>query len=118
MPRHFFDRKNSKDALESKIIRNKENTFSIKATIKEGTVIEDVGIIVKSRHPNNPDKFVVILAGAYSYGTLAAAKFVTDENLLRECEPTLDSDRFEIIVTAITDNYEVPEITKEWDHSF
>ena len=54
VPRHFFDRKNSKDALESKIIRNKENTFSIKATIKEGTVIEDVGIIVKSRHPNNP----------------------------------------------------------------
>lgn len=120
VPRHFFDKEKGNDPIvsESKIVRNRDRTWNVKPNVISGKVVEDVGIIVKSRHPVYNDKVVVILAGAYSYGTLAAAKFATEENLLRQCENVLDSERFEIIIKAKPDGYNVSQISVEWAGKF
>ena len=67
-----------------------------------------------SPHPVYPDKTIVILAGAYSYGTLAAAQFTSDEKLLRQCEHILDSEKFEIVIKAKPDGYSIAQINVEW----
>ena len=118
VPRHFFDKDEDYPANENKTVRNHDDTWSVRPHVQNGRVIEDVGIIVKSQHPFYKDKVVIIFAGAYSYGTLAAAKFATEETLLRQCENILDADRFEIIIKAKPDGYNISQISVEWAGKF
>jgi hypothetical protein len=118
VPRHFFDKAGGLEPPESKVVRNSDGTWSVRPVVVDGKVIEDIGIIVKSKHPFYPEKTVIILAGAYSYGTLAAARFAVSESLLRQCEPILDSERFEIVIKAKMDGFNVSGITVEWASRF
>lgn len=46
----------------------------------------DYGIIIRSRNPFNPSKGLVIIAGAYGYGSWAGASLVRETSFLLKCE--------------------------------
>lgn len=46
----------------------------------------DYGIIVRSHNPFNPNKGLVIIAGAYGYGSWAGASLVREASFLQKCE--------------------------------
>lgn len=117
-PRHFFDRVGENQLEESKVVRDSKNNWNVKPVVVNGNVIEDVGIIIKSKHPSYRHRTVIILAGAYSYGTLAAAKFATSEALLRQYEHIINSEQFEIVLKAKVDGFNVCEIEVEWASKF
>jgi hypothetical protein len=45
----------------------------------------DYGIIVRARNPFYPRKWLVIIAGAYGYGSWAGAILMSDDNFLKRC---------------------------------
>jgi len=50
----------------------------------------DYGVIIRARNPFNPGKLLVVLAGAYGYGSWAAAKLALENGFAEECSQ-LDS---------------------------
>lgn len=52
----------------------------------------DYGVITRVRNPFNPDRTLVVISGAYGYGTWAGVQLSRTEDFLRRCE-SLDSAR-------------------------
>lgn|ERR1039457_115367 len=48
--------------------------------------VVDYGIIVRARNPFSPGKAVIIIAGAYGYGSWAGADLIQQDVFLRKCE--------------------------------
>jgi hypothetical protein len=46
----------------------------------------DYGIVIRSRNPFNPNKGLIIIAGAYGYGSWAGATLVREASFLLKCE--------------------------------
>jgi len=46
----------------------------------------DFGIIIRSRNPFNPNKGLIVIAGAYGYGSWAGASLVRDSSFLLKCD--------------------------------
>jgi len=49
-----------------------------------GEVTSDHGLVLRTANPFNPKAFVLVLAGSFGQGTLAAALFVDQEDLLSQ----------------------------------
>jgi hypothetical protein len=46
----------------------------------------DYGIIIRTFNPFNPDRVVIIIAGAYGYGTWGGIDLIRQDPFLRKCE--------------------------------
>jgi hypothetical protein len=66
---------------DHEIIDTKTGASRYRATIKEGEVIRDYGLIVRVPNPYKKGANVLILAGCETYGVKAAADFLTISNL-------------------------------------
>lgn len=62
-------------------------------------LIRDYGIIIGMQNPYAQDKYVLMIAGCFGYGTWAGARFVSSPTFLREIPGKLGSS-FEALVEA------------------
>jgi hypothetical protein len=85
--------------------------------VKDGAVIKDVGIIVRCYHPA-VNKNILILAGAYSYATVAAARYVTNESLLKRSSSILKNRNYVIVISTDVVGTDVTNIKKIVEESF
>ena len=47
-------------------------------------LVRDYGLIVRSANPYGPSKHVLVLAGSYGFGTMAAARYATSKEFLED----------------------------------
>lgn len=67
---------------------------------KEGKVVSDYGLIMKTQSPfTSQDRTAVLIAGSHTFGTVAAAKFLT-ENLYKEHKGELNKRNVILLVSA------------------
>ncbi len=52
----------------------------------------DYGIIIRARNPFSPGNALVVIAGAYGYGTWAGAMLATEDTFLEKCQRLGESD--------------------------
>lgn len=81
------------------------------ATIVEGAVVKDYGIIVAMRNPFDEDCYIYLVAGCYAYGVNAALRALTWPNVKR-VSSLAGVGEFLILVEAdVVDEYvSVPQI--------
>lgn len=64
--------------------RDQKRPAIYRPTIKNGKVLIDYGIVARAPNPFDPDKSVVLLAGAYGYGTWGAVRFAQSPRFLNQ----------------------------------
>jgi len=52
----------------------------------KATAEVDYGMIIRARNPFNPSKAIIIIAGAYGYGSWGALTLIQQEAFLKKCE--------------------------------
>ena len=77
-----------------------------------GQLLEDYGMIIRVHNYINPNKYILIIAGCYGYGTMIATEAITDPKILRKILRSKISDECVIIVKSkmIDSGYEKPKI--------
>jgi hypothetical protein len=67
----------------------------------------DYGIIIRARNPFNPSRVVIIVAGAYGYGTWAGIDLIQQDLFLQKCKqldmssPSMSSPRMHSVMTCL-----------------
>ena len=64
--------------------RDQKGSGIYRPSIKNGKVLIDYGVVARSPNPFDPDKNVVLLGGAYGYGTWGAVRFAQSPRFLNE----------------------------------
>lgn len=114
VPLHFFDT----DTESFKDIRNRERAIVFSPEYgQNGKIVHDIGLAVIAKNPKNENKKIIIVAGAHTYGTAAAMKFLIDNVKLKEITRLLNKN-VEIIIRCEIERHDITTVecilTKEF----
>lgn len=74
-------------------------------------MLQDVALAVSAKSPYNPAKRVVIMAGSYTYGCVAAADFLMSPVMLAPYRKQLTAgDNFEVVLKGAVKDHAVSDI--------
>jgi hypothetical protein len=107
VPLHFFDT----EADNFVEIRNKDRSSVYKPAGDNNKLVYDVGFAVRARNPWNRERSIIIVAGSYGYGTVAAMRYITEPSTLGDLRKYLDRN-CEIIVKAAISEGEIVSIER------
>lgn len=79
------------------------NKFELETT-SDGQIIKDYAIVLKRKNPFNINKYVMVIFGLKSFGTLAATRLLTQETVYKNKVLMNYSDEFCFIVGAHVSN--------------
>lgn len=77
-------------AAEPEVDRDAERAQTVFVAEPTSAAMTDYGVITRVRNPFNPRRTLVVISGAYGYGTWAGVQLSQTEEFLRRCE-ALDS---------------------------
>lgn len=66
--------------------------------LKTGEVTKDYAVALKARSPFRPDRYVILVAGGYGYGTHAAAQILESEVYLAQIARIFGNEAFEVLL--------------------
>jgi hypothetical protein len=91
-------------------MRHYDGSTVLSATFEDnGRLTHDIGILVRARNPYHPQKWVVLAAGLYTYGTAAAIEYLTSTASLQDVSRHLDQN-FEVVLRARVHNHCISNI--------
>jgi hypothetical protein len=87
--------------------------------LEPDTCTEDVGLLARTRNPNNPATTLTICDGVFARGVFGAVRALTDETMRRQNQRYLanrfdGADRFAIVmrVPVLLNTTMTPDLTK------
>ena len=107
-PLHFWH----ETKFRSREIQNKDGTINFQPrSDRKGNVVSDVGIALRAPNPFNPEKTVLIVAGAHTYGSIAAMKYFCDPSKAREF-PSRKGERAVVVVSCEVDTHRISAVRR------
>lgn len=88
------------EMTNNEIIWRGDDTFG--ATVRDGNVVDDVGLLVRARNPYSPAHRVILIAGVHTYGTVAAAEYLVSRKARRRFR---ERDFAAVVKTKVRDGH-------------
>ena len=110
-PFHFCH----KDQRGSREIRNEDQTVIFQSRRDEkGALVYDIGLALRAPNPFNPDAVVLMVAGAHSYGSIAAMKYLCNPDTARDM-PSQKGQRAMMVVACDVDQHHIGRVRRVSD---